>query len=303
MENKNSKYKEGDVVLMKIHKTTILPDEQKYFVLLDPNNHKYLIEEKHYSDYNFKTGQNINCRIDKINCTGNIFFEPEHPLYKINKSYKFEVLEKKQIKNNAEVIIEVLLVQDVFQNKILIQEDKNSTSYIGDEINCRVDRIKKGKLFLSKTNSETKRLQKGETYQFEIISVVKPNKGDEYYKLKGPFGSIHKLPKEYYQSYNFCVGMTIQCKVEKFLSDIDYLLEPIHPFYKIGKVYDFEINGRRKEKNHFGEEREVVIVKDVLGKEGRVLLRKTQEKTPISDNIIKCKVLKLIKATVVLEMI
>ncbi|MCF8296926.1 MAG: hypothetical protein K9J13_05205 [Saprospiraceae bacterium] len=303
MLNVNPKYKESDEVLMKIIKTTTLPDEDIYYVLEDPNGMKYLLPQKYYLNYNLKISQTINCRIDKINCTGNIFFEPQHPVYILNNSYNFEILEKKRIENSAGLIVDVAVVTDVFQNTIFVPIDNDKNSKPGDLIKCKIDRIKKGKLFLSKVDSKQVRLLKSKIYDFKIISIEKYSDGD-YFKLIGPNDSLHRIPEKYYHGYNFRIGMKIQCKVEKYLSNIDYLLEPIHPFYEIDKVYDFEFIENRIESNHFGEERRVLIVKDILNKEARVFIENEIHAQQLKKGeIIKCKVLKFIKGTLILEMI
>ncbi len=304
VQNENPKYIEGDIVLMKIVKTTTFPDEEQYYVMQDPREIRYLIKQKYYSHYNLDIGKEIKCRVDKINCTGKIFFEPEHPFYEIGETYEFKVIEKAQIANEAGLKVDVLVVNDTFENKLLVPVDKENTSKPDDLIICRVDKITKGKLYLTKEDSVVKRLKKGEVYKFEIISTDKASDGKEYFKLKGQNESIHKLPKEYYQTFNFKKGMTIKCKVEKYISDIDYLLEPIHPFYKISKVYDFEFLEKRIEKNHLGEKREVLIVNDIFNNEGRVFIKDSiRTKKPEKGEKIKCKVLKFMKGSVVLDMV
>ncbi|MFC2111229.1 hypothetical protein ACFLQ5_02125 [Bacteroidota bacterium] len=304
MQSENKKYREGDIVLMKIIKTVVLPDNEDYYVLQDPKGVKYLLKQKYYSNYNLEISAVIKCRVDKINCAGNFFFEPDHPLYEINKTYEFKVIEKKQIENEAGQFVHVLVVMDGFQNVIFIPDNKESFTQKDDFINCRIERIKKSKLFLNKIDSERLRLKKGCIYKFDIISLYKTKDGEEYYKLKGQYGSIHLLPKNYYQEYNYKIGMTIECKVEKYLSDIDCLLEPVHPVYKINKIYEFEFVERRIEKNRFGDKRDVLIVKDVFQKEGRVFINNTISTIQLKKGeVIKCKVLKFMKGSVVLDII
>ena len=89
MSNIKVELKEGNSYLFKITGTIVLPDGSESFVLTDPNKVRHLINTQYYSEYNLKNNQEIICRIDKINCTGKIYIEPEHPHYKLGEPYNF----------------------------------------------------------------------------------------------------------------------------------------------------------------------------------------------------------------------
>ena len=55
-----------------------------------------LMTLKFYKHYGIEPGNKINCRIDKINCTGKIFLEPEHPNLINGNRYDFMILDKEQ---------------------------------------------------------------------------------------------------------------------------------------------------------------------------------------------------------------
>jgi len=84
---------EGESYLFLIHNKVILPaEDQEAFILIGPNNKKHLMNASYYTLYHFSIGQTIKCTVDKINCSGQIFLEPEHPYYQSGEVYNFLVL-------------------------------------------------------------------------------------------------------------------------------------------------------------------------------------------------------------------
>jgi len=72
---------EGDWFPFRITKFVQLQDNSWYYVLQDINGLKHFMPAGYYKDYGFSIGIQIKCKIDRINCTGRIFLEPEHPYY------------------------------------------------------------------------------------------------------------------------------------------------------------------------------------------------------------------------------
>jgi len=62
-----------------------------YYLLLGPGDVKYLLKKDYYEHYNIDIDDTITCRVDKINCRGEVFLEPEHPYYSEGREYMFEV--------------------------------------------------------------------------------------------------------------------------------------------------------------------------------------------------------------------
>ncbi len=86
-ENRN--LKTGDVYKFWIIKKIKFPDGVDYFVMRDPYGEKHLLPARYYRHYNIQTKSYYNCRIDKINCQGRLFFEPEHPFFELGNTYLF----------------------------------------------------------------------------------------------------------------------------------------------------------------------------------------------------------------------
>lgn len=147
----SEKYKLNDCLDFEIvGKQTI--EQENYFVLKDIFETKHLLPEKYYKNYNLNIGNIIKGRIDKINCQGKIFIEPEHFFYKINQNYKFQFLgrEVKVTKNGTKQTF--LTVKDKFDRVCTvahISDDQLSDTFCPKYLHCKIERIKKSRLYLS----------------------------------------------------------------------------------------------------------------------------------------------------------
>ena len=141
-------YESGKVVLsegkwysFRIHNHLQLQDGLWYFVIEDINGLKHFMPAEFYKGYNLNKGNEIMCRVDKINCTGRIFLEPEHPYYTEGEIYNFEV-ESVSDKDDSNV----LLVKDILGNSIEVQQYDffGSKFETKKRVQCIVRSIKKG---------------------------------------------------------------------------------------------------------------------------------------------------------------
>ena len=142
---------QGKYYNFKIVNLTTLPDKLDYYVVEDPFGDRQMISSCYYDDYGFRIGQVIHCRVDKINCTGRIFLEPLHPVYREGKVYFFDFVEIKKIFNKDTGKEEdALNLKDVFGKmaQVSLANYNVSTGFTTDKIRCKLVRIKKGKLFL-----------------------------------------------------------------------------------------------------------------------------------------------------------
>jgi len=89
--------KQGDLQLFKVIRKITIPTNNEYFVLQDLKGSKHLLPFELYENYDIKINSNIKCKIDKINCIGRVFLEPQHIYYKENEYYKFEYIEEIEI--------------------------------------------------------------------------------------------------------------------------------------------------------------------------------------------------------------
>lgn len=136
---------EGDWFPFRIHKLVQLQDESWYYVLQDINGLKHFMPAQNYTGYGFNPGDEILCKIDKINCTGRIFLEPKHPYYNEGEIYPFDL-----VTYFNKGIDKFLIVREINGNKIEVPLCMNNNLDIKAEkkITCIVKSIKKGKLIL-----------------------------------------------------------------------------------------------------------------------------------------------------------
>jgi hypothetical protein len=145
-------YDTGDLVLsegkwfpFRIHNRVQLQDDKWYFVLVDINKLKHFMPAEHYSRYGFKIGDEIICKIDRINCTGRIFLEPKHPYYSEGEIYQFDV-DVSSCNDNKQILI----VKEILGNSIEVPvyDITNSIKIEKNKVRCTVKSIKKGKPIL-----------------------------------------------------------------------------------------------------------------------------------------------------------
>jgi len=132
---------EGEWFPFRIHKFVQLQDEEWYYILEDINGLRHFISAEYYKKYGFHPGDRINCKIDKINCTGRIFLEPRHPFYNEGETYLFDVVKYPDDNDPKNIII-----TEIFGNTIKVPLSMNVNSEVNAEIKlrCIVKSIKKG---------------------------------------------------------------------------------------------------------------------------------------------------------------
>jgi len=132
---------EGEWFLFLIHNLVQLQDDDWYFVLQDVNGLKHFMPAGFYKNYGLKPGDEISCKIDRINCTGRIFLEPRHPVYADGKNYFFDILHKSDQDGGIK-----LIVKDIFENNIEVPVKgllENAIFY-EKKVQCVVLAVKKG---------------------------------------------------------------------------------------------------------------------------------------------------------------
>ena len=157
----------------------------------------------------------------------------------------------------------MILLEDCWHNEIYMNASATEASK-QKTIKCQVDRIKKGKLYLHPLTSApyTANYDIGREYEFTVDSIVTLAEDEEYYVLKDTPGNIHYLRKKYFKDYNFVIGAVITCRVTAQPALFRHYLEPAHPRYKIGEVYDFLYSGTESYINESGEEVTKIMVSD-----------------------------------------
>jgi hypothetical protein len=135
-------------------KLLVIENDQQYFVCADENGLKHLIPEVYYRHYRIKPGDKIRCRLDRINCLGRFFFEPDHPLYEQFKTYEFTLKGFKKT-GHCNPGNYTALVEDIFGDEWETKPFLSSSVLPNDlkSVFCHVKALKKARLYLELSDS------------------------------------------------------------------------------------------------------------------------------------------------------
>lgn len=133
--------KEGQYYDFRYVKNVTLEDENQYMILEDQYGFRYFVESKCYEKYKLSSSRLIKCYVDKINCTGRIFLEPEHPVYKRGEVYEFDVCSIISTEEGT-----LVSVSDCFGNIISLRAciELNEEEASPTKISGVITKIKKG---------------------------------------------------------------------------------------------------------------------------------------------------------------
>ncbi len=303
----NSRLTEGSYHIFKILKTQNFGADDSWFIMQDPLGYKVLMPLHFYTRYGFEAGQDVMCRVDRINCNGRMFLEPMHPHYKEGECYDFDVLgkgTKTGITGETEHFVKVIDVLG-YEWKVPVYSDK-IIEESSAKIACKLERIKKGKLFLSIDSDKALAggLINGEIYTFCITDEkINPDDGMKYFILEDQQGGKQLLKKKYYLHYGLKKGQQINCRVDKFTMEGFYFLEPENPWYTIGEVYDFKILEINKLIFSDGSEQHVLVLDDKHSEPVKVFISPGQLKNVLAKETIRCMVKGFRKSRAELEII
>ena len=241
------KLQEGESYSFIVDGIIQLPDGSAKYKISDPNGVKHLLDHRIYNAYGFNIGNNIICRVDKINCSGKIFLEPKHPYYTIGESYEFAFVQIETIQNTVGAEEQIATFKDHFNNIVKIPlADLAGFPGKDQKYDFTVYRIKQGQLFISipGSHNDYSNMKNGDIYSF-VISHLKTYAGKyEYYVLEDKAGNEFLLRSKFYRKYNLKISDNVNCSFREV--NHQSFLEPLHPYYEIGKEYIFNIIGDTK---------------------------------------------------------
>jgi len=141
---------------------------------------------------------------------------------------------------------------------------------------------------------KTQKLKVGESYSFKVVGKQLNKLGVKFFELEDTFGAKHLLPHKFYATYEIKTGMQVNATVNSVCSQGNLLLEPEHPYYKIGETYRFDFYGRGKRITKENKEIDVLIVTDKYQRECTILPNNEYQKSEnFAPENIECKVVKL----------
>lgn len=293
-------FKEGEWYTFTVAKVIDVPGSGKHFILSHESGKKLLLPTKYYVKYNISETSSIQCRIDKINCTGQIFIEPAHPVYKAGNTYSFGVI---RIADSVIEEAQNLTVSDIFGNEIEVLVPKGIISTEQAEVKLKVLGIKKGVPILS-AGAEWSLCPDSYSSGQEILlslSKVVAIQNEEYYLLKAKSNCIALLKVKHFKHYGFKEGIPIVARYRGTDSRGFLMVDPEHPFYKVGEVYQFEIASIEEDYGQELDNGRIAVVYDRFGMKCGVRIENSS--TYAVGNIISCKVLGYKKGRPLLEIV
>jgi hypothetical protein len=303
----NSLLTEGQTYPFSLLSKMELGRGEEYYVLRDPLGYKMLMPAGFYEHYGFMEGQEILCRVDKINCNGRMFLEPINPWYEEGKVYDFEVVSSGHRKNIAGLNEWYFMVTDKSGSHWRVKRPASiAGSNFPETLPCLVERIKKGHLYLQIHGHAPIHplLKNGETYSFVIIyEAVNPDDGLAYFILEDNSGQRHLLRKKYFVNYRLKKGQEVLCRVDGAMGDGYLFLEPEHPAYSVGNEYVFDV--ARLEEYIFsnGTWQKVIVLKDCFAEEIKVQVDEQQAARWANFKKLCCKVIRIRKSRLEVEIL
>lgn len=142
--NSGKRLEEGKTYPFIVLNIVTLQDERAYFILEDPFKIRHLLPSWFYIYYGIQVGQTISCIVDKINCTGRVYLEPEHPHYTKGCVYDFQLL---SIQKNEKRKKLKIIFKDLFGNEIEVDCLADLEAIIRElqYVECTIEYVRKGK--------------------------------------------------------------------------------------------------------------------------------------------------------------
>ena len=285
-------FEEGSWYPFIVVKEIQLPDESLAWLIADDHEVKYMLPSRFYNDYGIRPGDQIRCRVDKINCTGKIYLEPEHPYYRQGRTYTFDVVSKSTQPDRYDDMRVFWHVRDIFGKEMVIPAPGDYRCPNPPKIvHCKVLRIKKGQLHLAHVHNIkiVNTLSVGFWYEFEVFETGHEFDHESWIILNGPDGQKYTLKNKHYKNYGMETGDRINCEVVGLDEDEQAILEPDHPFYKKGQQYTFPLADADDDLRDYQPTDNEVVVKDIF--QNLIILDKTiEEKHSLISNRVHRKV-------------
>lgn len=136
----------------KILKKNLAPDGHLYYILEDPFGHKHMMESECYADYNLVIGNSVSVVIDKINCKGQVFFEPKHPHFSSGEIFDCPYMgqiTKLNKYNQNQTYLEVMGPDSKPNLVETVSKHQEKEGYSTQFITCKIRKIRKGRLVLT----------------------------------------------------------------------------------------------------------------------------------------------------------
>lgn len=251
----------GDVLQVTLKKHIEITETEHYWVAETADGQRFLIDYFQYAHYGFGVGQNIQVRVDKINCSGKVFIEPDHPVYERERIYMFPI---DAVLSQSDNYIS-LIVRDVFDNKIPVQYHASGADDFPKEIELLVIGLRKGlPVLLDPLLKEQTPFKENEIYSFLVVDKIKMDQ-EEYFQLEDEFHRIHLLPARFYEKYPIEIGKPLECYIVSIEQNAELKLEPLHPVFHLGHELDLNFVGEYHGDEYIGQRHKLFLLRDDEG--------------------------------------
>ncbi|MBS0009863.1 MAG: hypothetical protein KFF49_00535 [Bacteroidales bacterium] len=265
---------------------TVSLGAKSYYLLKGPDDIKYLLRKDLFEHYNIYLNSFINCRVDKINCRGEVFLEPVNPYYEEGKEYEFRITGRDIRVEESGELTPVLLLADKFSREQVIPMNRAGSVEVmnNDYITLRVSRINKGRILFTDPEKEIKgdKKQEDKVYEFFIFDRMTGVDGKEYFIVSDQNDSHYLLPAKQYSYYGLEKGRTFMGRFIKYHSTGKYKIEPVNPYYQPGKQYTFHLVSSLDKPDGPGK---VLVVGDEYGLKHEVFV--TEDYCPADKLVLK----------------
>ena len=148
----------------------------------------------------------------------------------------------------------------------------------------------------------------GQVYEFLYIKDVSVD--EEFMVFEDGDNEKYLLPAQNYRDYSLEPGKSIKCVITRIDCKGKVTIEPQHPIYKIGEVYDFKfVRMQVTEETEFNPVMDKsyvkkdyqIIVSDIFGKEHTLIPRRWQRKKKYIAETSKCKIVNIMQGRFLLQ--
>jgi hypothetical protein len=261
------KLREKSTYRFRIIRLITLPDESRSWVLTHDGEDRFLLPVEYYEEYGFAEGMELRCRVDKINCTGRIFLEPEHPCYREGERYSYTFVDEEQIQDQLGNSLSKLTFKGIKGEDRQCITRLDRVPYVrGDIVEVKVYRIKKGEvMFEPIVDSGEAFMHEGLCYLFSVTGT-----GEGSIMVEGPGGVVSVLDAEHYMYHQLQPGSMFRGTLLKWMPGGVPLIEPEHPVYQPGEIYPFKVLRVEEADHPYEGSQQVMIVEDCFGQEIKV---------------------------------
>ncbi|HHN48299.1 MAG TPA: hypothetical protein ENN08_05115 [Bacteroidales bacterium] len=92
----------------------------------------------------------------------------------------------------------------------------------------------------------TEKFTEGEWHPFKILKMIEIPDDECYFMMESRQGNRMLMPAKYYANYGIEPKSTVLCRIDKINCSGRIFLEPAHPYYATGELYDFKLTKKRQ---------------------------------------------------------